>query len=211
MVQDAAGTAYFADNGDNRIRKVDTSGNISTVAGTASWDTTERMERLRARHSMGRRESRWIRKATLYIADYNNSVVRKVVLSTGITTTVAGMYGKFRYSGDGARDQCGDGSPRRRGRRGGNLYISDFTTIEFARYPQPIKPSAPLREWGYRVMERAARTQAVLNGPNGVSVDASGLSISSTITTTTSRRSIGREQDQRVRRHRRFWIRVTAI
>src|SRR5262249_47788655 len=31
--EDSAGNAYFADNGDNRIRKVDPNGIISTIAG----------------------------------------------------------------------------------------------------------------------------------------------------------------------------------
>ena len=39
--------------------------------------------------------------ATLYIADSNNSVIRKVTAATGAITTIAGK-GTSRYTGDGA-------------------------------------------------------------------------------------------------------------
>ncbi|MGA3213363.1 MAG: Ig-like domain repeat protein, partial [Terriglobales bacterium] len=37
----------------------------------------------------------------LYIADYQNDIIRKVTASTGIITTVAGMPGVYAYGGDG--------------------------------------------------------------------------------------------------------------
>ena len=40
MALDASGNLYIADNGNNRIRKVDTNGIISTVAGGGSTSST---------------------------------------------------------------------------------------------------------------------------------------------------------------------------
>ena len=37
----------------------------------------------------------------VYIADYSNSRIRKVTVSTGILTTIAGTTGSGSYSGDG--------------------------------------------------------------------------------------------------------------
>ncbi len=37
----------------------------------------------------------------MYIVDYGNNVVRKVTISTGIITTIAGNYVTYVYSGDG--------------------------------------------------------------------------------------------------------------
>ena len=39
----------------------------------------------------------------MYIADYNNYRIRKVTVSTGIITTIAGNGGTGSYSGDGGQ------------------------------------------------------------------------------------------------------------
>ena len=84
---DATGNIYIADNGNNRVRKVNTAGNISTVAGNGlaglSGDgSTATLAQIRASgvfvDSVG----------NLFIAD-GNSNIRKVN-NTGIITTIAG-------------------------------------------------------------------------------------------------------------------------
>ena len=118
---------YIADSGNNRIRKVDANGIITTVAGNgeegwggdggpatqAQLDTPCGM----AIDILG----------NLYIADYYNYLVRKVD-TKGIITTVAG--------GGNPPDDLGDGGPPTEARLDspldvavdvfGNLYVADF-------------------------------------------------------------------------------------
>jgi len=99
IATDRSGNVYIADICDNMVRKVNTSGIISTVAGngTAGYsgdggmaDTAE----LNSPYGIAVDDT-----DNLYIADENNSVIRKVS-HTGIITTIAGN-GTTGYSGDG--------------------------------------------------------------------------------------------------------------
>ena len=102
IVLDAAGNLYFADSGNNVVRRVDAfTGIITTVAGTmgahgytgngsaatAATLTTPNGISLDASNN-------------LFIADTGNNVVRRVDGVTGIITTVAGT-GAAAYTGDG--------------------------------------------------------------------------------------------------------------
>jgi len=95
---DASGNIYIADSGNARIREV-TAGNITTVAGTGTSGyngdgilaTNAEISEVTgvASDPVG----------NIYIADTNNCRIRKVAVSTGIITTVAGD-GTCGYSGD---------------------------------------------------------------------------------------------------------------
>ena len=99
VASDAVGNVYVADSGNNRVQRVDTSGTITTLAGTGAWGysgdggpATEAQLNYPyglALDAVG----------NVYIADASNNRVRKVDLS-GTITTVAGT-GHSGYSGDG--------------------------------------------------------------------------------------------------------------
>jgi uncharacterized protein (TIGR03437 family) len=96
---DAQNNLYIADNGNNRIRKVTPDGLITVVAGNGvqgySGDGG-----LAVQASLNRPQDVIVdASGNIFIADYNNYVVRKVD-TNGIITTVAGN-GIFAYSGDG--------------------------------------------------------------------------------------------------------------
>ena len=64
-------------------------------------------------------------KGNLYVADYGNERVRKVVLSTGIITTIAGA-GDYHFSGDGAAAVAAGVDPFDvAADSAGNVYIAD--------------------------------------------------------------------------------------
>ena len=101
LVFDASGNMYISDSGNDVIRKVLLStGIVSTVAGSGGYgytgdgglatSATFRFPNNIAIDSYG----------NLYIADQGNNVVRKVLTSTGIISTVAGTGG-YGYTGDG--------------------------------------------------------------------------------------------------------------
>ena len=95
---DAAGNIYIADRSNNRIRKVDASGTITTIAGSTAGYTGDNSA------ASGSQLSAPTGVAVdgagnLYIADYNNNVIRMISAATGVITTVAGN-GTQGYMGD---------------------------------------------------------------------------------------------------------------
>lgn len=98
MASDAAGNLYFADSGNNRIRRISTTGIVTTVAGngTAGFGgdggpaTSAQLNQPLDVEVDG--------AGNLYIADFSNQRIRKVS-SAGIITTLAGT-GKAGYNGD---------------------------------------------------------------------------------------------------------------
>ncbi|TLS74950.1 HYR domain-containing protein [Mariprofundus erugo] len=126
VVVDAAGNLYISEFYGNKIRKVDTSGNISTVAGTgirggAGDGGAATAAQLTFPYGLAVDAS-----GNLYGADRENHRIRKVN-ALGQISTVAGI-GYAGYSGDGGpataarvshpEDVAVDGA--------GNIYIADM-------------------------------------------------------------------------------------
>lgn len=100
MVVDSAGNLILADGGNARIRKIDTTGTITTIAGTGVFgDTGDGGPAISA--EIGQAFGMALDKAgNLYFADVGNCVVRKID-TAGIITTVAGDFtAGCGYNGD---------------------------------------------------------------------------------------------------------------
>lgn len=101
---DAMGNLYVADEGNCNIRKITPGGVVSTLAGTAgsagSADGTGALARFGAPRGLAADAA-----GTIYVADTDNHVIRRVT-RTGVVTTLAGRAG-----GAGAAD--GQGSAAR--------------------------------------------------------------------------------------------------
>ena len=104
VAEDSSGNLYIADTNNCLVRKVTSGGTISTVAGLVVSSNP----RCGYSGDGGPATSAELSspngvavdtKNNLYIADYNNQVVRKV--SSGTITTIAGIGGISGYSGDG--------------------------------------------------------------------------------------------------------------
>jgi sugar lactone lactonase YvrE len=96
LAADAAGNVYIADWDSNRIRKVDTQGIISTVAGGGSGGDGGPATQAGLYEPTG---AAFDAAGNLYIVDYGNQKIRKVD-TNGIITTIAGN-GHAGFSGDG--------------------------------------------------------------------------------------------------------------
>lgn len=98
---DAAGNLYIADSGNNAIRKIDTNGNISTVAGgNGSGNSGD--GGLATQAKLNQPFGVAVDAAgNVYIADTDNHEIRKIDVSTGMISDVAGISGSFGYTGDG--------------------------------------------------------------------------------------------------------------
>lgn len=99
IAADSLGNLYIADTYNNRVRKVSSTGIITTVAGTGSSGSSGDGGPAASAQLSGPAGVTVDAQDVLYIADTNNSRVRRVD-STGTITTVAGT-GAYGFSGDG--------------------------------------------------------------------------------------------------------------
>jgi RHS repeat-associated protein len=176
VARDGAGNLFIADSGNNRIRKVDNSGVITTVAGTGEAGYSgEGMPGLQAR-------LRWPsglamdNAGNLYIADSGNNRVRKLDPS-GIITTVAGT-GVYGFGGDGGPAvQARLSSPTGVAVDGeGNVFIADKYNCAIRKVTADgmIATVAGAGCYGRLYGDGGLATRAWLSWPSGVSVDHSG-------------------------------------
>jgi sugar lactone lactonase YvrE len=122
---DKTGNLYIADSGNNRIRRVDRKGVITTVAGTGEAGFSGDGGPATAAKLDDPEAIAFDAAGNLFIDDSKNDRIRRVD-QRGIITTVAGT-GKTGHSGDGGRAAAGtfydpvsvvaDAD--------GNLYVSD--------------------------------------------------------------------------------------
>ena len=99
------GEVYIADQNNNRIRKIGTSGVVTTVVGTGSVGFSGDSGPASAA-ALNVPASVAIDVAgNLYVADSGNNRVRKVNASTGIITTIAGSISQA-FSGAHRSGQC---------------------------------------------------------------------------------------------------------
>jgi streptogramin lyase len=191
---DGNGNLLFADTMNHRIRKIDLkTGVISNVAGNgekgsggdggpapkASIDSPYALAFDRTR-------------GDLYIVEQRTAVIRKIGGKTGIITTVAGN-GSHTFSGDGGpataaglvepNDCCLDGKDGLliadvAGWRVRRVDLKTGLISTFAGTGRPTDASGKLRS--AKTIDRAKlgdggkATEAILIGPRGVCVDASG-------------------------------------
>ena len=97
VVSDPAGNVYFTDS--SRIRKVNTAGIISTIAGDGTIGSSGDGGPATAAQLNSPVALSMDAAGTIYVADQNTNSVRKIDTS-GIINLVAGT-GAFNYTGDG--------------------------------------------------------------------------------------------------------------
>jgi RHS repeat-associated protein len=126
---DFEGNIYIAEAGKHRIRKVDTNGIITTVAGTGTNGYSGDDGPATQAQLFGPSGLAIDVSGNLFIADTGNRRIRKIDPS-GVINTVAGV-GTRGYSGDGgpATEAELDTPERIAVDRFGNLYIADYGVI----------------------------------------------------------------------------------
>jgi len=107
---DSHGNVFFSDQQNNRIRKIDTNGIITTFAGSGlgnfDGDTPKAATLAKISHPHG---ICFDAADTLYITDTGNQRIRKVVGTT--ISTVAGSGGPTGGTGGGVGGYAGDNGP----------------------------------------------------------------------------------------------------
>ena len=172
---DGAGNVYIADASNGRVRKVDSTGTITTIAGTGEYgfggDGGPAVE-AQFRIPIGVLVDG---SGNLYIADRDNQRIRKVD-STGTITTIAGT-GEYGFDGDdGPAVQAQLASPAGMAVDGsGNLYIADSNNHAIRKIDSAgtITTVAGTGEHGFSG-DGGPAVEAQLFLPVGVAVDGSG-------------------------------------
>ena len=172
---DSAGNVYIADSDSSTIRKISTTGIITTVAGTGRQDNSG---------DGGPAASAGLWQPTsvaidaggnLYIADSANNRIR-MVSPSGIITTIAGN-GIAGYSGDGGLATSAKLSDPASVAidLSGNLYIADADNNRIRMVsPSGIITTIAGNGGAAYAGDGGAATDAQLNGPLGVAVDSVG-------------------------------------
>ena len=172
---DSAGNVYVADVGNQRVRRIDTAGVISTIAGTGedgfSGDGGPATEaQLSVPHGVAVDSA-----GNVYVADVGNQRVRRID-TAGVISTIAGT-GEDGFSGDGGPAT----EAQLRGPAGvavdsaGNVYVADVGNQRVRRIDTAgvISTIAGTGEDGFSG-DGGPASEAQLRGPAGVAVDSAG-------------------------------------
>ncbi|HWD20016.1 MAG TPA: hypothetical protein VHB20_12130 [Verrucomicrobiae bacterium] len=202
VVVDGSGNLFIADSQNNLVRKVETNGVITTVAGNGApgyWGDGGLAQHASLQIPTGVAVDG---AGNLYIADNYNQRIREVG-TNGIIMTVAGNgaynfshgcpeCGPGTFSGDGwAATNAGLNAPSGVATDGsGNLLIADLlndrirqvtpdgiiTTLvgDGPRHPDASYPSAGFAGFGYYSGDGDSAANAALNAPSNLAVDTLG-------------------------------------
>jgi len=178
VVFDESGNLYITDAGNQRIRKVDTAtGIITTVAGNGiagfSGDGGPATSaELNFPNGVGLDGA-----GNVYFGDSNNNRIRKIDVTTGIISTVAGN-GTAGYSGDGGLATNAElNFPSRPAiDSAGNLYVADFLNNVVRRVDSTSHVIVTIAGTGAagNSGDDGPASLAQFNGPLSITVDTNG-------------------------------------
>jgi sugar lactone lactonase YvrE len=176
---DVAGNLYVADVYNHRIRKIDTGGNVTTIAGSGpigngNGDFVDNITGTAARFSMP-----WGITAAggnLYVADYDNHRIRKIDTSGFVTTIAGDGIPAHRDAPSGPGTYAWFNFPRAITVYGGNLYVADrnnhrIRKIDTNGYVTTIAGDGTA---AHLDAPSGPGTAAQFNYPTGITMDTGG-------------------------------------
>lgn len=167
LVADALGNLYVSDAGNNRIRKVNTSGQVTTLAGTGIPGFNDG-NGLSAQFNFPAGIA-LDKQGGLYIADRGNFCIRKIS-AAGIVSTFAGSGMQGDKDGAANEAQFSLGMKDIIIDDQGNLYLSEGDRIRKVD-PQGVVSTIAGSVLGYQDGDGPS---ARFNYPNGLSIDSQG-------------------------------------
>jgi len=169
VCSDGAGNLYVTDTNNHRIRKiVIATGVVSTLAGSTSGyhDATGTLARFNGPSDICSDGA-----GNLYVADYDNHRIRKIVIATGVVSTLAGSTSGYLDTAgtsakfNGPAGVCSDGT--------GNLYVADLLNHRIRKIAIATKTVSTLAGSTGGYLD-AAGTSAKFNYPYDVCSDGTG-------------------------------------
>ena len=176
IVVDAAGTVFFSDSNAHRIRKIDTKGVVTALAGSTQGYGGDGGAASAARFDYPQGLA-MNAQGDLYVSDSNNCRIRCIAKATQTVSTVAGGGQTYRFGGDGGQASVAslsyptsiafDSS--------GVLFVADSMNNRIRKIAtdgviSTVAGNGTAGAGG----DGGAATAAELNGPWGVAVDSSG-------------------------------------
>ena len=168
----SGGTLYVADYQNSLIRKITTTGTVSTLAGTAGSPGSANGTGTAARFNQPMDVAADLNSALVYVVEDVNRLIRKIT-STGVVTSLAGQVPSGTNNGTGsvARFKFPSGAAVD---HNGTVYIADYGN----NVVRKISPAGVVTSFagkaGTAGTNNGTGTAARFNGPVGVAVDGSG-------------------------------------
>ena len=174
---DRSGDIYFADFGNNRIRKI-TAGYsiITTIAGSGTAGFNGDNRAATTAEIAGPFDVAFGAEC-FFIAEFFGNRIRKVTLSSGIITTVAGT-GTFGYNGDNilaTKAQVGNATSVTIDKKG-DIYFTDYSNARVRKvtlHTGIITTIAGTGTAGYNG-DNILATKAQIGSPAGIAIDGMG-------------------------------------
>ena len=169
---DSAGSVYVADTSNNTIRKIASSGAVSTLAGlpgsSGSADGTGGAARFYQPFGVAVDNG-----GNVYVADYHNSTIRKIT-PAGVVSTLAGLAGN-PGSDDGTGSAARFGGPSGVAvDSAGNVYVADSSNQTIRKITSAGVVSTLAGLVGNSGSADGTGSAARFYGPSGVAVDSAG-------------------------------------
>jgi sugar lactone lactonase YvrE len=171
VVVDRAGVLYVADRNNHRIRRITSDGNVITVAGTGTAGFNEGP----ANGAMFNTPYGVALDASerfLYVADYLNHAIRRIDLSSGVVSTIAGNGTAGNADGTGAAARFNQPYNVKID-RAGNLWVPDQLNHAI-RKVTPTGVVTTLAGNGKEGFADGAGSGAQFNNPTGLTPTADG-------------------------------------
>ncbi len=176
LAVDAKGNLYLAEYSNNKIRKIDTNGNLTTVAGTGQ-QAFAGDGGAATRASLYNPAGVAVDSSNnIYISDTNNSCIRKVN-TQGIISTIAGIPGQFTFSGDGGNALKASffGISGLVVDSGGNIYVTDTENNRLRKIQSNGIVNTVAGNGTFRFFpDGTPAVNSFLLAPHGVSLDGNG-------------------------------------
>ena len=165
---------YVADRGNHRIRKiVIDNGTVTTLAGSSSGNTDATGTSASFNYPTGITTD----GTNLYVSDQSNQRIRKIVISTGVVTTLAGSGSQglgdhptgtsasFKYPNEITTD-------------GTNLYVADQSNHRIRKIVIDNGTVTTLAGSSTGYADNATGTSASFSEPFGITTDGTNLYVS---------------------------------
>jgi len=169
ITSDGAGNLYVADALNHRIRKIDiATSDVTTLAGNTAGYVDDIGTAALFNYPSG---IAYDGIGNLYVADYYNSRIRKLVIATGEVTTIAGNGFGFN---DGIGTAALFNGPTGIAYDAGNLFIADYGNHRIRKIEIATVRVSTVAGRGQIGNTNGVGTAASFNYPNSITADGMG-------------------------------------